>query len=122
MLTSGCIFGERALIDNSKRSATVVIDKTHTDLIILDKSNFSEAILELKKVLMRRRELIYTVFKGLKDYSSLGIENMLYSFTVIIFLIHNQKIILYIIFFFIKFLFFRWKNFKEATFYVFKVF
>ena len=53
IMTSGKIFGQRALINNEKRSATIVVDREDTELLLLHKDTFIDAIEQLNEEIYR---------------------------------------------------------------------
>lgn len=59
LINVGSIFGERALLTDQPRTATIVADSHPTELIVLDRCKVLPALEELKRAHLLRREILF---------------------------------------------------------------
>ena len=82
IMEAGEALGEKALFENSKRTATIATG-THCEFLVLEKKDFQQVLENIKEAFESRRKLIFQIFSQFKEeYSSKILDNMIYSFTV----------------------------------------
>lgn len=82
VMGAGSYFGEKALLDNEKRSATIIVEENLSEIISLDKKYFQHFIEHLDKIHIARSLALKRVFPELNDFTKPKVDNVLYCFTV----------------------------------------
>ncbi|KAL4488817.1 hypothetical protein ABPG72_016470 [Tetrahymena utriculariae] len=77
---SGKYFGEKALLNNDKRSATIVVDQHLSEILTLEKKYFNEFLSGLLAILHSRKNTITQIFPEMNTYTLQKLDNMLYCF------------------------------------------
>ncbi|KAL4440941.1 hypothetical protein ABPG74_009354 [Tetrahymena malaccensis] len=77
---SGKYFGEKALLNNDKRSATIVVDQHLSEMLTLEKKYFNEFLSGLQEILHSRKNTITQIFPEMNTYTLQKMDNMLYCF------------------------------------------
>ncbi|EAS02137.2 cyclic nucleotide-binding domain protein (macronuclear) [Tetrahymena thermophila SB210] len=77
---SGKYFGEKALLNNDKRSATIVVDQHLSEMLTLEKKYFNEFLSRLQEILISRKNTITHIFPEMNTYTLQKMDNMLYCF------------------------------------------
>ena len=81
-METGEAFGEKALFENSRRTATIIA-AVESEFLILQKSDLKAVFNMIKSVIEDRRLLILRSFNLLKHgYGTILLDNMIYSFVV----------------------------------------
>jgi hypothetical protein len=81
-METGEAFGEKALFENSRRTATIIA-AVDSEFLILQKSDLKTVFSMIKSVIEDRRMLILKSFNLMKHgYGNILLDNMIYSFVV----------------------------------------
>lgn len=68
-LLNGSFFGEKALLNNDCRSATIIVDNHHTEMITLEKKYFKECLNQLLEITLARKQVMTNIFPEFNEFT-----------------------------------------------------
>lgn len=69
VIGSGKYFGEKALLNNDRRSATIVVDQHLSEILTLEKKYFKEFLNDLLQIVQSRKDTITQIFPEMNNYT-----------------------------------------------------